>query len=484
MNVTRQLVAYGRKPPTPLTVPLEAGSELQITQWLRILPGKRLVGCGEWQGQLVLVKLFIASAARRHWQRELNGVKALREQQLQTPELLASGALPGGGFYLITRYLEGARSLQQNWQALPDTSPANPDARAIVQRVLRALAQLHRHGLTQSDLHLGNFLCWQDDLYIIDGDAIQQHSPGEPITAAEAAHNLGLFFAQLVPAWDEQVELMLIDYLSLNSERALNPEQIQQSIDSGRAWRLRDYLGKAVRDCTLFSVRQNWWRFLSVQRKDSKALTTLLAAPDEPFTRQPPALKDGGSSTVTRVSLADRELVIKRYNIKSLAHWLRRFWRPSRAWHSWLAGHHLRFLDIATPEPLAMLESRFGPFRRRAWLVTAFCPGQDLCELVPADGSCLPSLEQQSALLALFTQLQRHQISHGDCKGTNILWAEGCFWLIDLDAMQAHQRPASWQQAWARDRARLIRNWPADSQMACWLEQALPNLSADTGIRG
>lgn len=465
------LQQYGRKPPVPLVVELEAGSKLQINAWLRILPGKRLVGHGEWQGQPVLVKLFIASAARRHWQREHSGVEALLTQGVPTPELLASGALPGGGFYLVTRYLDGAETLQQQWQALPDSSPNNPAARRIVQQVLACLGRLHVQGLTQSDLHLGNFLHWQGQLYVIDGDAIEQHMPGEPITAAEAAHNLGLFFAQLLPAWDEQVELLLIDYLAVNSERALNPELIQKSIGNGRAWRLKDYLGKAVRDCTLFSVRRNWWRFQSVQRKDSKALSSLLADIDGPFRDQPPALKDGGSSTVTRATVEGRELVIKRYNIKGLSHWLRRFWRPSRAWHSWLAGHHLRFLGIATPEPLAMVESRFGPLRRRAWLVNEYIPGQDLYSLFGHAGDQLPTQEQQAALRQLIHQLASARISHGDFKATNLLWHEGRVYLIDLDSVQVHASKSSWQQAWQVDRARLLKNWPEKSLIQNLLDE-------------
>ncbi|MCL5042464.1 MAG: lipopolysaccharide kinase InaA family protein [Gammaproteobacteria bacterium] len=469
------LQQYGRKPPVPLVLEVEAGSKLQINAWLRILPGKRLVGHGEWQGQPVLVKLFIASAARRHWQRERSGVEALLAQGVPTPELLASGALPGGGFYLVTRYLDGAETLQQQWQALPDSSPNNPAARHIVQQVLACLGRLHQQGLTQSDLHLGNFLHWQERLYVIDGDAIEQHMPGEPITAAEAAHNLGLFFAQLLPAWDEQVELLLIDYLAVNSERALNPELIQKSIDNGRAWRLKDYLGKAVRDCTLFSVRRNWWRFQSVQRQDSKALSSLLADIDGPFRDQPPALKNGGSSTVTRATIDGRELVIKRYNIKSFSHWLRRFWRPSRAWHSWLAGHHLRFLGIDTPEPLAMIESRFGPLRRRAWLVTEYCEGVDLLSHMGESGEREPDAKEGSAILAVFQQLAKARMTHGDCKATNLLWDGQRIWLIDLDGMRVHNNTASWQQAWAEDRRRLLRNWPEASALRLWLDAYLPS---------
>lgn len=88
--------------------------------------------------------------------------------------------------------------------------------------------------------------------------------------------------------------------------------------------------------------------------------------------------KTGGAASVGRVEVAGRTLVVKRYNIKGFAHWLKRFWRPSRAWHSWQEGNRLAFLGIATPKPLALLEKRFLWLRSRAYLVTEYLAGRTL----------------------------------------------------------------------------------------------------------
>ncbi|RHW22977.1 lipopolysaccharide kinase InaA family protein [Pseudomonas jilinensis] len=470
---TRQLRAYGRRPPQPLSLTLDDGRSLQILQWLRILPGKRLVGQALLDGELVLAKLFIAHGAERHWSREKQGVEALQLKAIPTPGLVASGRIPGGGHYLLTRFLSGAQTQQQRWEALSSSEPASAEAQGLVAEVVAMLARMHAQGLTQSDLHMGNFLWHQGQLYVIDGDAVSVQSSSEALNARDAADNLGAFFAQLPVAWEEQLELLLVGYLGVNSARAIDPQRVLQALERGRQWRLQDYLGKALRDCSLFSVRRNWWRFLSIKRSESAELLPVMNEPDSLFDSEP-LLKDGGSSTVTRFTRGERTLVVKRYNIKSLGHWLRRFWRPSRAWHSWLAAHRLQFLDIATPAPLAMCESRFGPLRRRAWLVTEFCPGQDLLSLFDPTGQELPAPEQCQALLKVFSELARQRISHGDCKATNLLWHQGRVWLIDLDAMQAHSSEAAWRRAWAEDRARLIRNWPAGSPLGLWLDEQLP----------
>lgn len=78
------------------------------------------------------------------------------------------------------------------------------------------------------------------------------------------------------------------------------------------------------------------------------------------------------------------------------------------------------------------------------------------------------------ALEQLFTALIREHISHGDLKGTNMLWLDGSWALIDLDALQQHRSIARFNQAFAKDRERLLRNWPADSALYRLLDQRLP----------
>ena len=477
-KITRTLRQSGREPPMPLILATPSG-ELKINTWLRVLPGQRLVGAGDLAGRPVLVKLFIARRAERHWQRETAGLAMLQRAQIATPEVVASGALDDAGFYLCTDYLAGALTLQQSWDALSLRArqslpaPGDKDAMILLSRALNTIALLHRAGLTQADLHMGNFLTHNDDLYVIDGDAIKASCPGHSICAKEAEDNLAIFFAQLDSSWDVMMEMILIEYLQVNAARALNPDRLLHRVQQVRASRLRDWLAKSVRDCTHFMVQRNWWQFSSVVREYGPEMEAIIVAPDSPFTKAP-MLKDGGSSSVTRVESAGHALIIKRYNIKGLVHWLSRFWRPSRAWHSWLAGHQLHFLGIATPAPLAMIESRFGWMRRRAWLVTEFCSGPNLLDLLGPDGKSVPTSEQSDALLGMLAQLHQARITHGDFKATNLLWHAEHVWLIDLDSMQFHKAEADYHRARMKDRARFVRNWPQGSALTAWLETHLP----------
>lgn len=459
------LRAAGRQVPTPCELALECGAGLSIEHWLRVLPGKRLTGVGRWQNRPVLAKLFIAARGdERHWQRECQGAQRLQASSLPTPALLASGRLVDGGHYVLYEYLAAAHS--------PTATAANE-----LTHVFNQLGRLHAAGLLQEDAHLDNFLLRGAEVFIIDGDAVR------PLrNAQESTDNLALLFAQLPlqramhgtagttgttgvsgANWHEH---LLASYRAGNPHAHIDAVRLAAASEHARAARLADYLGKCLRDCSLFTVVKSATRFSVMPRDEAEFLAPLIAAPDRWIENGRP-LKQGRTATLAQVEHAGRQLVIKRYNIKHVGHALSRCWRPSRAWHSWIEGNRLRFLGIATPRPLALIEHRLGPLRGRAWLITDYCPGPSLAEM-------LPNETQIGRIGELFRHIVAARISHGDLKASNLLWNDDGPLLIDLDAMQQHAREAGFRRAWRKDRARFLRNWPAASAVHTGLAAALP----------
>jgi RIO-like serine/threonine protein kinase len=125
-----------------------------------------------------------------------------------------------------------------------------------------------------------------------------------------------------------------------------------------------------------------------------------------------------------------------------------------------------------------MLEQRFLGLRRKAYLVTEYLPGPDIIErFAPyVESAQVPEAELQ-ALDVLFAQLIGERISHGDLKGHNVFWQEGRWALIDLDAMCQHSSQSSFAEAFAKDRARFMRNWRADSALHGMLDERVPRVS-------
>ncbi|KAA8739838.1 phosphotransferase [Pseudomonas koreensis] len=472
-----ELKNAGRAPSLPLTISLAdaAGpADLQLLSLLRVLPGQRYVGAGVWRGRPVLAKLLVGSKAARHFQRELAGVKLLAEQGLTTPLLLADGLTDGEGGWLLFEFLEGAESLGDAWQKVESLPVLADEQSAVLAEALDAIGQLHGKGLWQEDLHLDNLLRQGGQLYLIDGAGICAETAGQPLSRQKVLENLGVFFAQLPKSLEPFTEELLVYYLLSNSEHALPLEALQKQIAKVRAWRLKDYLIKVGRECTLFSVQRGAFALRAIRREEEAAMLPVLDQVDA-LLDQGHLYKTGGAASVGKVEVAGRTLVIKRYNIKGFAHWLKRFWRPSRAWHSWREGNRLAFLGIATPKPLAVLEKRFLWLRSRAYLVTEFLSGPDIIErFAPyVESGAAPESELQ-ALDQLFARLIAERISHGDFKGHNLFWQEDRWALIDLDSMCQHGSVGSFAAAYARDRARFMRNWPESSALYQVIDQRLP----------
>ena len=137
-----------------------------------------------------------------------------------------------------------------------------------------------------------------------------------------------------------------------------------------------------------------------------------------------------------------------------------------------MAGHRLAFYGIATPAPLAMIEERVGPLRRRAFLITEFCSGEALLQRLSPERE--PDEAEAAAIMEFFGTLFRLNISHGDMKATNLFWDAGRVVVIDLDAMVQHDSDVAFVREWRRDRVRFLRNWPTHSVLYRWLDANLP----------
>jgi tRNA A-37 threonylcarbamoyl transferase component Bud32 len=468
----QRLSERGRELAVPFGVRREGGRIIEVTRVLRHLPGKRITAAAHLDGRRVLAKLFIGTGSARHWARERDGLRALQQAGMPTPALLVAEALPDGGHVVVTAFVDAAVPLALRWHTLADRPAGDADAVATLAPAFHVLGRLHRAGLTHDDLHLDNFLERAGELLVIDGDAVKAHTH-VPLDAPQAMRNLAMLIAQLPFAWDRALAPLLGAYRDGNPQAAFDAADLDNAIHEARAARLADYLAKARRDCTLFALEHTGRRMTVVMREHAAALAPLLSDP-EAWLAAGMLFKDGGTATVARIEFGGRPLVIKRYNIKGSAHALSRALRPSRAWHSWIEGHRLRLLGIPTPTPLAVIESRAGPLRGRAWLITEHCAGVRLSEQFDAANAPVPQPREADALRTLFDTLHRARISHGDLKATNLFWDGARISLIDLDAMTQHRSRWAHARAWSRDRARLLRNWPADSPLHRWLDEHLP----------
>lgn len=295
-----ELKKAGRTPGLPMTLDLADAAgpgQLQLLSLLRVLPGERYVGAAVWRGRPVLAKLLVGSKAARHFQRELGGVRLLAEHGLTTPLLLADGLQEGEGGWLLFEFIEGAESLADAWHAVEGLPPLADEQTAVLAEALGAIAQMHAKGLWQEDLHLDNLLRQGEKLYLIDGAGIRAEEAGKPLSRNRVLENLGVFFAQLPKNLEPFTEELLVYYLLGNGEHALPLEALEKQVRKVRAWRLKDYLNKVGRECTLFSVVRGAFGLRAIRREEEPAMLPVLAQADA-LLDQGHLYKTGGAFTL------------------------------------------------------------------------------------------------------------------------------------------------------------------------------------------
>jgi tRNA A-37 threonylcarbamoyl transferase component Bud32 len=448
----------------PFRLKLELGgeqsTELVCTGSLRLLPGKRLVCLGEWNGRQVVAKVFLdAGSGKRHCAREERGVKGLVGAGIKTPELLLKGELgPDRAPVLAFQRVMPAKDLLETWKE----RWGDEQRLELLCRAVEVIGALHQAGLKQDDLHFKNFLLSGADIYIIDGDGVDTRQIGKPLSEGKSLMNLGLFFAQLPPQFHHLASDAFRAYVEKRGWRASDHlvSKLLRNVQIQWDYRKDKYLLKIYRECSAFVCQNPWGRFMVCDRDFyDEEMARFLEDPD-PVMNSSQLLKEGNSSTVALVDIGGQRLVVKRYNIKSGWHAIKRGPRPSRAWVSWRNAHLLTMLGISSAKPIALMEMRWGPLRSKAYLVSEYVEGVNAYRFFHSDRTMEIDrevvVERFGHLLQLLADAS---ISHGDFKSTNFIVGVDGLSVMDLDAMHQHRFRGRFRAAFRQDLQRLMKDW-------------------------
>ncbi len=456
-----QLIDLGRDIAPPVDVELADGP-CRITEIYRLLPGRRLCGRGSHQGRCVFVKLFFGRGARRRCARDRRGTAILRANGVNTPELLGetTTAQPGG-FALLFELLERARPIS----SVPSTQAADHAAHAV-----EALASLHGLGVTHEDAHLDNFLIGRGRLYIVDGAGVRKIS--SPLGEPASLRALAAFLAQYPPAEDHRTPALLARYAAERGwpQDSRRHQRLRSALATARRRRMRRYLAKTERACTTFHYQRNWRRVCLAKRCRWNVALAGFASDPEASLATAEVVKSGRSATVFRLRLGGQSVVVKRYNIRSALHRLRRWFKP-RARIAWRNGHRLALLGIPAADPIALIERRWGPLRAESWLVMPDYGTQDIQAEVASRGWEAPLLNR---VVRIFRDLQAAGLQHGDTKASNFLVRGEEVRLVDLDGMREYPGSAS-------DIARFVDNFDANTRLQIHAQFAAAGLITGTG---
>lgn len=429
----------------------EDGDNFHCVEVLRLLPAKRLVLKASKDDQNVVIKIFVAAQkGEREYKKELRGHSFATASGVNVPRLISSHANPSEDYGLVYEFLDDAKSFG-------DEEIRNK--KENITKLFKMMVKLHEYGIYQHDIHLDNILFKDNTLFLIDFGSVLCKNEGKPLSKRVSLKNLAKLVAEFPPLEQGQLIQLLSFYYQLR-QWEWNNEELSLFVKMLKsAWqkRRRDFLKKCFRNCTMTIYGRDFSREYAFRREFLQNIPIDKFNNIDQIMSEGEILKSGNSVTVVRVTIDGIEIVIKRYNIKSVWHFLRRCLRASRAAISWKNANLLEFISLPALKPLGFIERRVGWFRHTAYFMSEY---QDAEELLGVYQRREPTDSELDQINNIFLSLQSCQISHGDFKAQNLLInAQGKISLIDLDSMKQHKSDKAFQRAFDKDKNRFIRNW-------------------------
>ncbi len=382
--------------------------------------------------------------------RALKGHLLLNSRGFLAPCVIMVGR-KGVRNFMVTRGVPDPINLETLFQSLskPDSQSRINSKISVIVDLGHLIGRLHALGITHGDLRWGNLLLAKTDsgrihYNFIDNERTVQYFRLRNQRRLKNLVQMNMFSDISITRTDRL--RFFHAYLQENPNLQSRKKEWIRKVISKTKKRLdkKHSIKKSLKKCLRTNkrhMRTVKYDHYTVARRDffeKVDFTGFLQNIDE-LMQDGRILKDGNKCFVSRVSLAGREVVVKRYNCKGIIHSVRHTIKRSRARRNWLHAHRLRMLNIPTAKPLAFIEKRRLLIIYKSYFITEYIDGQKLSDFLQ-DNSLLEKqrLSMVKKVTELLNKLSEHRITHGDLKPSNILIVDNKPMLIDLDSMTVH----------------------------------------------
>lgn len=208
------------------------------------------------------------------------------------------------------------------------------------------------------------------------------------------------------------------------------------------------------------------YRIKGMMRRDfSKDSTASIINGIDPLLESGTIIKTDRATTVSKVRVAGRDVIIKRYNNQGFFNSLKYTLGGSRARRVWSETYLLQEMKIATPTALGYFDVCHKGKVIRSYLINEFCPEPILHYLLLDKLIPITDWPRVAGLVReLLRDLHGKGVTHGDIKNSNIIYNNGELVLIDLDSLIIHRSTKKLQRHIKKDLAAFERRINSDPE--------------------
>ncbi len=379
--------------------PNQAKETLTCTKLLREVPNKRYVYKAAWNGKNVIAKVFNGFGSDFRLKKEWNGLQELLRRKLNAPQPCFYGTTNNGCQVLVTMEITNASTAAEIYQ----NETAQTGRYNLLILVVRELAKLNNKGVLQKDIHLGNFLISGEQVFSLDAGQMVFYA--KPLSRKKSRRQLA---AILTFSPDEQKSQNLcLEYAKIRNWDLSNLDEaaVKKYACSYRKYVVRRVLKKTLRTSKHFiKVKKNTYTGMFSRKFIGQSEPSKLFEQIDELMDNGQILKKGNTCYVSRITWANSDIVVKRYNYKGF------------------------------------FEERKGLIIRRSYIITEYVNGENLHHFLQDNKiskDCRSITIRKT--VELIENLHKNGITHRDLKLTNILITNNGSVLTDLDAMKVHK---------------------------------------------
>src|SRR5210317_2317350 len=317
--------------------------DFELLKILREIPFRRRVYLAKKENSYFILKIF---SLKKEYLRELKGALILNDSDVLTPKILSFGEKETE-YYIVFEYINNAINLEDYLKSNQGSIKKN-----IIKDLFQTNMVMHRLNIIQKDNYLKNYLIAENNIFVIDGGMVKKI---KFFTSLRKIINLALLESKI----DSELLKENINFyqskISMTIKNFFKRYFIQKTIQR--------YLKKTLRTTSEFKRESNFSKLI-LKRQDFqfnfKEIDQLLNKSE--------VIKNGNTCTVFRHD----NLIIKRYNLKSIWHFIALQFKKSRGLNSWQINNALNLLNISSPIPYFYYEKRFLFLRQNTYFAMSY----------------------------------------------------------------------------------------------------------------